>query len=124
MLLSKAVDETIGKLFEGLSHMHTEAREFMEHTAATSLQFGVHWCWRKDLTSVYNDFIFFSTDRMGLPQKPMTFSPDFIDDSAKGDRLRWFKKVLTLDGVTELKAVKDIEFPRAKGLYDIGYKPC
>ncbi|KAM7205722.1 hypothetical protein V8F20_002955 [Naviculisporaceae sp. PSN 640] len=101
-IIEHGVNETLGKLFEGATHIESETREYMERVARHFGPDGVVAFPREGEWGIAFDHVFYdagSPKRVGrVPLVPFAFSPGFIDSNGRGDRQALFKKILGVGG--------------------------
>ncbi|KAK4220344.1 hypothetical protein QBC37DRAFT_445634 [Rhypophila decipiens] len=101
-IIEHGVNEMLGKLFEGATHIESETREYMEKVARYFGPDGVVAFPREGEWGIAFGHVFYGAEsrkRVGrVPMVPFAFAPGYIDDSGRGDRQALFKKVLGVGG--------------------------
>jgi hypothetical protein len=93
-IIEHAVNETVGKLFEGLARQDAETRKHMERIAK-HVPKGVVSCQRGGDWGLAFGHVFFKTaNSHDDVNYPMTFGPSFIDSDASGNEIEIFKKIM------------------------------
>ena len=92
-IIKHVAGDALAHAFKGLAKSDAETRSHMDEIAKSFEPNGIIKFKRGDEWEIRNGCIFFHVGS-GLPNKPATFAPEFINDQATGNQQEIFRKLL------------------------------